>query len=103
MAVLKITKDNFESLKSESKPVLIDFYADWCMPCQMMSPIIQEISSERDDCIVGKVNVDEEAELAVMFGVESIPMFVVMKDGKAVSHSVGMCNKDKLIEMIGNA
>ena len=100
MAVVKITKDNFESLKSGSKPLLIDFYADWCMPCQMMAPIVDELSGERDDCIVGKVNVDEEQELAVMFGVESIPMFVVIKDGKAVAQNVGMCGKDKLAEMV---
>lgn len=101
MAVMKITKDNFDSLKAESKPVLIDFYADWCMPCQMMAPVVEELSAEREDIIACKVNVDEESELAVMFGVESIPMFVVMKDGKASAKHVGMCKKETLIDMIG--
>ncbi|MBQ8826761.1 MAG: thioredoxin [Oscillospiraceae bacterium] len=102
MAVLKITGENFESIKSESKPVLIDFYADWCAPCQMMSPVVEELSNERDDFITGKVNVDEESELAVMFGVESIPMFAVIKGGKVTAKHVGMCRKDTLIEMIDN-
>lgn len=103
MAVLKITKDNFESLKAESRPVLIDFYADWCMPCQMMSPVVSQLAEERDDCIVGKVNVDDEQELAVMFGVESIPMLVVMKDGKVTVKTVGVCTKAQLEEMIERA
>ena len=103
MAVLKITKDNFESLKAESRPVLIDFYADWCMPCQMMSPLVSELAGEREDCITGKVNVDDEQELAVKFGVESIPMFVVMKNGEVVSKRVGTCTKEQLAEMIEKA
>ena len=103
MAVLKITKDNFENLKKESKPVLMDFYADWCMPCQMMAPVVEEISNERNDVIAGKVNVDEESELAVMFGVESIPMLVVMRNGKITAQTVGVCTQEQLSEMIDKA
>lgn len=103
MAVLKITKDNFESIKAESRPVLIDFYADWCMPCQMMSPVVSELAEEKDDCIVGKVNVDDEQELAIKFGVESIPMFVVMKNGSISAKRVGTCTKEQLAEMIEKA
>ena len=82
MSVLKINKDNFSQLENQSKPVLLDFYADWCGPCRIVSPIIDEIAEERDDIVVGKVNVDEQPELASRFGVFSIPTLVVLKDGK---------------------
>ena len=78
MATIKITKDNFEAevLQAE-KPVLVDFWAVWCGPCQMVGPVLEEISEERDDLIVGKVNVDEEQELAAQFGVMSIPTMII--------------------------
>ena len=96
MSLLNITKDNFENevLKSE-KTVLIDFYADWCGPCQMVGPIIHEIAEERDDIKVGKINVDEQPELAAAFRVQSIPMLVVVKDGKIANQSVGAMPKRK--------
>ena len=89
MAVLKITTENFEKevLKS-TKPVLLDFYADWCGPCQMMAPAIEEISKEREDIVVGKINVDNEPKLAQMFQVMSIPMFAVVKEGSSQTSSV---------------
>ena len=103
MSVLKITRENFEKevLKS-TKPVLIDFYADWCGPCQMMAPIIEEISRERDDIVVGKINVDNEPKLAQMFQVMSIPMFAVVKDGKLVNTSVGYRPKEEILELLHN-
>lgn len=101
MSVLNITKENFENevLKSE-KPVLIDFYADWCGPCQMVGPIIHEIAEERDDIKVGKINVDEQPELAAAFRVQSIPMLVVVKDGKIANQSVGAMPKAQILELL---
>ena len=101
MSVLTVTKDNFESdvLKSE-KTVLIDFWASWCGPCRMLSPVVDEIAEENPDILVGKINVDEEAELAEAFGIESIPTLVVIKDGKPVNGSVGVRSKDEILEMV---
>ena len=100
MAVLKINRNNFEEIKSSDKPVLLDFFADWCGPCRMVSPIVDEIASERDDIIVGKINVDEEEELASAFGVFSIPTLVVMKDGKVVNQSAGARPKAAILAML---
>jgi thioredoxin 1 len=101
MAEVIITKSNFENevLKSD-KPVLIDFWATWCGPCRMLAPVIEEIANERSDIKVGKVNVDDEGELATAFGISSIPTVVLMKDGKVVSQSVGYRPKEQLLEML---
>ena len=100
MSVLKINRNNFEEIKSSDKPVLLDFFADWCGPCRMVSPIVDEIASEKDDIIVGKINVDEEEELASAFGVFSIPTLVVMKDGKVVNQSAGARPKAAILAML---
>lgn len=101
MSVVTLTKDNFEkeAVKSE-KPVLIDFWASWCGPCRMLSPIVDEIADERMDVRVGKVNVDEQPELANSFGVMSIPTLIFMKNGKIVSHAVGARPKESVLSMI---
>lgn len=101
MSVLTITKDNFdrEVLHSE-KPVLLDFYAVWCGPCRMVGPIIEEIARENGDIVVGKINVDEQPELASRFQVMSIPTLVVMKDGKLVSQALGARPKQDILNMI---
>ena len=101
MAVLKITTDNFENeVLNSKKPVLLDFYADWCGPCQMMAPTIEEISREREDIVVGKINVDNEPKLAQAFQVMSIPMFAVVKDGKVTNTSVGYRPKDEVLGLL---
>lgn len=100
MSVIKVNKNNFEELKSSAKPVLIDFYADWCGPCRMVSPIVDEIANESDAYVVAKVNVDDEPELANLFGVSSIPMLVVMKNGKVVNQAVGARPKDQILAML---
>ncbi|MBR2040223.1 MAG: thioredoxin [Clostridia bacterium] len=101
MAVLKITTENFEKeVLNSKKPVLLDFYADWCGPCQMMAPAIEEISNEREDIVVGKINVDNEPKLAQMFQVMSIPMFAVVKDGKLTNTSVGYRPKDEILGLL---
>lgn len=104
MSVLKLTNDNFdaEAVKS-ALPVFIDFYADWCGPCKMVSPIVDEIAEERDDVKVCKVNVDDAPELAAMFGVQSIPALVVMKDGKVAAATVGAMPKAELNAFIDKA
>lgn len=104
MSVLKITKDNFfNEAMSSDKPVLLDFYADWCGPCRMMGPIVEEIARERGDIKVGKINVDEEPELSATFGVMSIPMLAVMKEGKLVYTSVGARSKEQILDILQSA
>ena len=102
MAVITITKENFENevLHSE-KPVLLDFWATWCGPCRMLSPIVDEVAEERTDVKVGKVNVDEQPDLAAEFGVMSIPTLLVFRDGKLVSQSVGARPKSGVLALLG--
>ena len=98
---IKLTKDNFDAevLKSD-KPVLVDFFADWCGPCQMAGPVLAEIAKERDDIKVGKINVDEEMELAMRYKVSSIPYIALFKDGAIVNQMVGFSGKEAILEMI---
>ena len=101
MSVIHISKNNFQNevLDSE-KPVLLDFWAPWCGPCRMVSPIVDEIAAERGDIKVGKINVDEQPELAGRFGVMSIPTLVVMKDGKIIHQAVGARPKAQILAML---
>jgi thioredoxin 1 len=101
MSVLTITKENFDQqVLQNTKPVLLDFWASWCGPCRMLSPVVDEIAQENDAIAVGKINVDEQPELASQFGVMSIPTLMVFKDGKAVNTSVGVVPKAKILEML---
>lgn len=100
MSVRKINAQNFDELKNQEKPVLLDFYADWCGPCRMVSPIVDEIATERDDIVVGKINVDENPDLAGAFGVFSIPTLVVMKNGRVVNQAAGARPKAQILAML---
>ena len=100
MNAITINKDNFNEIKSGNKPVLIDFYADWCGPCRMMAPVIEEIAKESDGVVVGKINVDDEPELAQAFGVMSIPTLVVLKGGVEVTRSTGARPKAQVLAML---
>ena len=100
MSVLALNKSNFDEVKNSDKKVLIDFYADWCGPCRMVSPIVDQIAEEYSEYLVAKVNVDEEGELASEFGVSSIPMLVVMQNGAIVAQSVGARPKEQILAML---
>lgn len=101
MAVLTITMDNFQSEVMQSdKPVLLDFWASWCGPCRMVSPIVDEIADECDDIKVGKINVDEQPALAQQFGVMSIPTLVVMREGAVVNKAVGAMPKAQILSLL---
>ena len=104
MSVQVITKENFEEkvLQSE-KPVLVDFWASWCGPCRMMSPIVDGIAEERDDIAVGKVNVDDQPELAAQFGIMSIPTLLVFKNGAVAQKTVGVQPRESLLALLDQA
>ena len=102
MPEIKITAENFESeVKNSDKPVLLDLWAEWCGPCRMLSPVISDIAAEYAGKIkVGKINVDEQPQLAAMFGVESIPLVLIVKDGKTVDSSLGYRPKEQIKEFV---
>lgn len=101
MSVIKINKENFASeVLNSNKPVLLDFYADWCGPCRMVGPIVLEIANERSDVKVGKINVDEQPELAAQFQVMSIPMLAVIRSGKLENQVVGYRPKEQIKAML---
>ena len=101
MSYVNITKANYDELVAgSSKPVLLDFWAPWCGPCRMVAPLVEQISEEREDILVGKVNVDEEMELAVQFGVGSIPTLVVVKDGRPAAQLVGYKPKADILKLL---
>ncbi len=105
MAVIQITEDNFDEIVMKSeKPVLIDFYADWCGPCKMLSPIVEQISEEyADTYLVGKVNVDEQPGLALKYQVMSIPMLVTMNLGMFAGKSIGVITKEEVLDLLQQA
>ena len=100
MSVIKVTKENFESVKNGEKKVLLDFYADWCGPCRMVSPLVDQIAEEREDIVVGKINVDDDPELASAFGVFSIPTLVVLKNGEVLNQASGARPKAQILALL---
>ncbi len=101
MSVITITKENFESeVLNSAMPVLVDFWATWCGPCRMVSPVVDEIAEERSDVKVGKINVDEQPELAARFGIMSIPTLMVFRDGKVADQAVGVRPKNLIEAML---
>ncbi len=100
MSVFNVNMENFDLVKNSGKTVLLDFYADWCGPCRMVSPLVDEIAEENPQYLVGKINVTNEPELAQTFGVASIPTLVVMKDGNVVSRSAGARPKAQILAML---
>ena len=101
MSAINVNKNNFgQEVLNSDKPVLLDFWASWCGPCRMVAPVLEEIAAERSDIKVGKINVDQEPELAAQFGVMSIPTLVVMKDGRIVNQAVGARPKAQILAML---
>ena len=100
MSLININNQNYNLIKESSKPVLIDFYADWCGPCQMLSPVIHQIAEERDDILVAKINVDENPELAAKYGVFSIPSLFVVKNGEISAQASGFRPKMAILAML---
>jgi len=103
MSVIHVNKDNFDSVRTSQKPVLLDFYADWCGPCRMVAPVVEQIAEENPQYLIGKINVYKEPELARKFNVLSIPTLVVLKDGKIISQSAGARPKADILALLERA
>ena len=101
MQIITVTKENFEQqVLASEKPVLLDFWATWCGPCRMIAPFVEEIAGEREDILVGKIDVDAQMELAVKFGIVSIPTLIVLKNGEVTGKLVGYCQKANILKLL---
>ena len=101
MSAIRLNEDNFSRVRNNEGISLLDFYADWCGPCRMVLPIVDEIAKERSDLLVGKINVNDNPDLAREFGVLSIPTLVVMKDGKIINRASGAKSKSQILDLVG--
>ena len=101
MSAMRLNEDNFSRVRNNEGLSLLDFYADWCGPCRMVLPIVDEIASERSDLLVGKINVNDNPDLAREFGIMSIPTLIVMKDGKIVNRVGGAKSKSQILDLVG--
>lgn len=101
MSAIRLNEDNFQRVRDNEGLSLLDFYADWCGPCRMVLPIVDEIASEREDLLVGKINVNDNPDLAREFGIMSIPTLIVMKDGKVVNRVSGARSKSQILDLVG--
>ena len=101
MSAIHINKENFQQeVLHSDKPVLVDFWAAWCTPCRMLSPVVDEVAAEMEDIKVCKINIDEEGELAIRYGVMSIPTLIVFKGGEIVNKSIGLISKDEILALL---
>ena len=100
MSVITVTKDNFATVTAENSLVLLDFWAVWCGPCKMIAPLLTQIAEEREDVVIGKVDVDSEMELAMQFGISSIPTLVVIRNGAPAAKAVGYMPREKILQLL---
>lgn len=100
MSVKKLNREEFEKARKEEGLILLDFYADWCGPCRMVAPVVEEVSQLREDVLVGKINVDDEEALAREFGIVSIPTLIVLKNGQVHKQVVGVRSKEQILELL---
>lgn len=100
MPLYNVTEESFAKIKESGKKVLVDFYADWCGPCKMLSPILHEIEAELPDLIIAKINVDDSTSLAIQYGIQSIPTMLVIENGEIINKAVGFRSKEQILEMI---
>ena len=100
MPIYHVTKESFEKLKNSNTPVLIDFYADWCGPCKMIAPVLEEISKEQPELIIAKINVDDLTEIAISYGIQSIPTLLLMQNGEITNKAVGFRTKEQILELL---
>lgn len=101
MPIYHATKESFEKIKESGQRALIDFYAEWCGPCKMLAPILEELSKDYPDLIIAKINVDELPEIAIAYGIQSIPTVILMENGEVVKRAVGFRSKEQLVDLIG--
>ena len=100
MPLYNVTEESFAKIKESGKKVLVDFYANWCGPCKMLSPILHEIEAELPDLIIAKINVDDSTSLAIQYGIQSIPTMLVIENGEIINKAVGFRSKEQILEMI---